>query len=357
MNNNASNSANESIKSPRSEPASENASNEAFFLRLSQLAKFNGIFLALVSALAITASTFMIKLSLTLNSAEMASVKFLVQTIFCMPFAYFYKTSLLGPKEARLILILRGLAGSISIIAAYFSIKMITFGESMSIRYSSPIVTALFASLFLKEKLSPILFVSLALSLIGVLCVTRPSAIFRGFGQLPGVESSTNFRIGLGLASISALIGATTFVFVKKLTNKNIHFSIIIFYYSLFGCLFSFMLALMLYFTGGRFNLTSELSQQILLRDLAIAILAGVINFAGHICFTFALRSENVNKIALIRTLDIFVAFFIEYAILGVVPAWMTLVGSGVMLISVSIIFIYRLVLLERKLVEHNFYA
>lgn len=118
-----------------------------------RLSKFYSLFLALLATVALTFSIFLIKLSHSLNASQMATVKFGTQLMLCFPFAYFYRQSLLGPSGSRRWLIARGLTGSLSILAAYFSIKMIHFGDSMAIRYSSPIITALFAHFLLKQKL------------------------------------------------------------------------------------------------------------------------------------------------------------------------------------------------------------
>jgi uncharacterized membrane protein len=127
-----------------------------FGMDAERLSKFYSIFLALFATIALTCSIFLVQLSRSLNASDMATIKFGTQLIFCLPFAYFYRQNVFGPRGARVWLVLRGLVGAFSILAAYFSIKMINFGESMAIRYSSPILTALFARILLKQKLKPV---------------------------------------------------------------------------------------------------------------------------------------------------------------------------------------------------------
>lgn len=118
-----------------------------------RLSKFYSVFLALLATVALTFSIYLVKLSHSLNASQMGTIKFATQLLCCLPFAYFYRQSLLGPAGSRRWLVARGLAGSLSLLAAYFSIKMINFADSMAIRYSSPILTALFARFLLKQKL------------------------------------------------------------------------------------------------------------------------------------------------------------------------------------------------------------
>ena len=124
-----------------------------FGMDAERLSKFYSLFLALLATVALTFSIFLVKLSHSLNASQMGTVKFSTQLMLCFPFAYFYRQSLLGPKGSRRWLLARGLAGALSILAAYFSIKMINFGDSMAIRYSSPIVTTIFARFFLKQHI------------------------------------------------------------------------------------------------------------------------------------------------------------------------------------------------------------
>lgn len=313
-----------------------------------RLSKFYSLALALLATLAITCSIFLVKLSIALSASDMAVVKFSVQILFCLPFAYFYRQDLFGPKGSRILLLFRGLLGALSILSAYFSIKMIHFADSMVIRYSSPLVTALFARIILKEKLSLIHIISFGLSIIGVLCVVRPSFLFRQFGQQGQVETSLEFILGIILALFSAISAGSTFVFIKKLTNKKIHFTIIIFYFSFLGFLISSGTSLVLYLT----NLTHQnliLTKQYVLKDISIGLLAGLISFFGHVCFTLAIARNNANKIAVLRTIDILIAFVLEYLILDVAPHWVTLLGAFLILLSVLVIYVYKFLLNKRK--------
>jgi hypothetical protein len=53
--------------------------------------QFVNIIVLVGASAAIICSFFLVKLSILLNAAEMACVKFSVQLLFCIPFAYYYK--------------------------------------------------------------------------------------------------------------------------------------------------------------------------------------------------------------------------------------------------------------------------
>jgi hypothetical protein len=95
------------------------------------------------------------------------------------------------------------------------------------------------------------------------------------------------------------------FIFIKKLTNKNVHFSVIIFYLSSIGSIISLITSLTLYLTEVSHK-EWELEKEYLTRDISLALTAGILNFLGHICFTLAFLRENANTISIMRTLGIF---------------------------------------------------
>lgn len=314
---------------------------EILGIKPTHLSKFYSLSLALVSSVAITCSIFMVKLSNVLSASDIGVIKFGVQIIFCIPLAYFYHQEMFGPKGSRLWLVLRGLVGAASIIAAYFSIRLINFEDSMVIRYSSPIITAIFARIILKDKLSVMHFISFTLSFMGILCVIRPSLIFRQFGQNQLIENSIDFILGISLSIFSAITAGSTFVFIKKLTNKQIHFIVLIFYFSLFGFLISSGISMILYLTKiSHHNLMY--TKEVILRDVVTGLLSGLISFIGHVCFSLAIARETANKIAVLRTIDILVAFLLEYLVLNVMPHWITVIGAGLVLIGVILIYVYK---------------
>jgi drug/metabolite transporter (DMT)-like permease len=309
--------------------------------------KCYSVFLILFSTIAITCSIFLIKLSVALTVSDMAAIKFLLQAVLCLPFAYFYKENLFGQRELRVLLAMKGVVGALSILAAYFSINMINFADSMVIRYTSPLVTPIMARIFFKEKLSWVHLISILFGSVGILLVVRPSFIFFSYGQSKEIEGSIYFVLGIVLALVGSLLAGSTFLFMKKLTTK-IHFTIMIFYFSSIGFLVSIAISATIYFLN-RNGINWNIFQQFVYRDVSLALFAGLINFIGQICFSLVLAKENANKIGLIRGFDLLLVFILEYYILLIVPNWITLLGATFILAAVSLIFIYKIYLLRKK--------
>jgi drug/metabolite transporter (DMT)-like permease len=313
------------------------------------LYKCSGVVLVTCATVYLTCSYFLMKLSKSLNASEMSSIKFFVTFSFSGIAALFWKQSLLGPKESRIYLMLRGLCGSIALILNYFSLQLINYSDSTIIRNLSPLMTALFAFIFLKESMNISHLFSTLVTLIGLVFIARPAFLF---GQLAtkssNIENNWHFYLGLCLALLSTVFFGLAFIFIRKLSTVKVHFSVCLFYLSSIGFVLSVLNSIILYFTGNSYqDLPIELIY--IKRDAGIAVLAGVINFFGHVCLSTALVSENSNKISAMRFLDIAIAFILEYSIIKIAPDLFSISGASFIVASLLILFIYKLIVAKSQ--------
>jgi len=76
------------------------------------------------------------------------------------------------------LLFFRGTMGFVALLAFFYNIAHISLGDAMTYSKTSPIFTAIFAWLFLKEKLSVKAWLAVFVGFIGIVFITQPS----GFG-------------------------------------------------------------------------------------------------------------------------------------------------------------------------------
>ena len=76
------------------------------------------------------------------------------------------------------LLFFRGFIGFLALLAFFYNIAHISLAESMTYSRLSPVFTALFAYIFLKEKLYAYGWAGVFLGFIGILFITRPSGIY-----------------------------------------------------------------------------------------------------------------------------------------------------------------------------------
>jgi drug/metabolite transporter (DMT)-like permease len=195
--------------------------------------------------------------------------------LFTIPLILKAKIPILGNNKKWLFL--RGLFGVISLTCFFQSLNYLAIGTSVSIRYTSPIFAAIFALIFLKERVKPIQWVLFLIAFIGVL-------IIKGFGT--DINS-----IGLFFIILSAIFLGLIFVVIRKIGNSE-NPLVIINYFMVMAFVF-----------GGIMSInhwkTPNLTEWLLLLSL------GVFGYFGQLYMTKALQSHETNVIAPLKYLEV----------------------------------------------------
>ncbi len=76
------------------------------------------------------------------------------------------------------LLLFRGFMGFLALLAFFYNIAHITLAEAMTYSRLSPVFTALFAFVFLKEKLYKTGWVGVIVGFAGIVFITRPEGIY-----------------------------------------------------------------------------------------------------------------------------------------------------------------------------------
>lgn len=98
-----------------------------------------------------------------------------------------------------LLLFFRGFMGFIALLAFFYNIAHIPLGDAMTFSKTSPIFTAIFAWIFLHEKLSLKAWGAVGIGFIGILLITQPTGIGLSKYDLLGIFSG----VGAALAYTS----------------------------------------------------------------------------------------------------------------------------------------------------------
>ena len=244
------------------------------------------------------------------------------------------KNNLLGTKKVRGALIIRGIVGSIVILYAYFSVKLIDPSESTALLSFSMIITPILARFLIKKKFPIFNILPLTMSLIGVFFIAQPSVLFNkrslftnfnncSFNLTDCDHFSSNennqFKriLGILFGLITAFSSAFVLVSMENLKNKKVHFSIISAYVLYFGIPISFLISLVTYITDGQkhdMTLINDLPS--ILYQIGFATMAGVASVLSQVAINFALKHEDSSKVAIIRSTSVLYAFLFQYLFL-----------------------------------------
>jgi len=113
------------------------------------------------------------------------------------------KTPLKQVGGKPFLLFFRGLMGFLALLAFFYNIAHISLGDAMTYSKTSPIFTAIFAFLFLQEKLSLKGWLAIGLGFVGMLFITQPSGL--GFSKYDLLGLFSGVGAALAYTSIREL--------------------------------------------------------------------------------------------------------------------------------------------------------
>ena len=86
--------------------------------------------------------------------------------------------------------------------------------------------------------------------------------------------------------------------------------------------------------------------------QLFYVIIGGIIGVMSQILLNFSLKYEDASKIAIIRTLDVLLTFFLQYLFLNISIDIFSLIGSCSILLGTFIILSFKLI--ENRIKERQ---
>ncbi|MDH4945412.1 DMT family transporter [Sulfurimonas sp. C5] len=110
-----------------------------------------------------------------------------------------YKKPLQNKGGKPFLLFFRGFMGFVALLAFFYNIAHIPLGDAMTYSKTSPIFTAIFAWMFLQEKLSVKAWGAIGLGFIGIVFITQPTGVGFSKYDLLGIFSG----VGAALAYTS----------------------------------------------------------------------------------------------------------------------------------------------------------
>ncbi|MEA3331630.1 MAG: DMT family transporter [Campylobacterota bacterium] len=101
------------------------------------------------------------------------------------------------------LLLFRGMMGFTALLAFFYNIANIPLGDAMTYSKTSPIFTAIFAWLFLSEKLSLKAWLAIGVGFIGIIFITQPTTV--GFTKYDFLGIFSGIGAALAYTSIREL--------------------------------------------------------------------------------------------------------------------------------------------------------
>jgi drug/metabolite transporter (DMT)-like permease len=257
----------------------------------------NAIKFMLISTLSFTLMNAFVKYLIDINSYQIVFFRSAGSLFFTFGYLYKHKIPILGNQKK--LLILRGLVGVTSMTLFFLSIKYITLGSAVSLRYIAPIFASIFAVFLLKEKVKNVQWLFFVLSFSGVLV-------------LKGLDSEMN-SIGLILILISSVFSGLVYIVISKI-GKGDHPVVIVNYFMVIATI-----------VGGLLSIEDWVNpsgiQWLLLPGL------GIFGYYGQIYMTKAFQTSATNKVAPLKYLEVIFTVLIGVFWFGEVYTFWSILG------------------------------
>lgn len=216
----------------------------------------------------------------------------------------------------------RGLVGVSAMGLGFTALGLLPLPEAIAIGYAAPLLTVIFAAMFLGEEVRAFRISAVVLGLAGVVIVLSPRL------TLAAPEATDQIRsVGALAAILAAVFAALAQVFVRKLVQTEAT-AAIVFYFSLTAAVLSLV----------------TLPFGWAVPDAAQATLligAGFLGGTGQILLTESYRYADVSVIAPFEYASMVLALALGYWLFAEVPTWTMLGGAG-LVVAAGLLIIWR---------------
>lgn len=218
----------------------------------------------------------------------------------------------------------RGVMGTCAMGLGFAGLGFLPLPEVTAIGYAAPLLTVIFAAMFLNEEVRAFRITAVVLGLIGVMIVLAPRLTITG-------DAGHTEALGALLVLGGAVFAALAQVFVRKLVATE-RTPAIVFWFSLTATCLSL--------TTLPFGWVWPMPGV-----AALLVCAGLLGGLGQILLTSSYREADASLVAPFDYASMLFALLIGYGVFGEVPTRMMLAGAA-LIITAGILIIWR----ERQL-------
>ncbi len=214
----------------------------------------------------------------------------------------------------------RGLAGTSAMMLGFAGLAYLPLPEVTAIGYAAPLLTVIFAAMFLGENVRVFRFSAVCVGLGGVLIVLSPRL---------SIDNTLNHAEALGaiLVLTGAVFAALAQIFIRKMVATE-STTAIVFYFSLSATCLS-----LITLPFGWVMPT--------LPQFSALMVAGVLGGIGQILLTSSYRHADASVVAPFEYASILFALVIGYWVFGEVPTRTMLIGASIIVLA-GIVIILR---------------
>ncbi len=216
--------------------------------------------------------------------------------------------------------LLRGIVGSITLGMNFLALSLLPLPEVTTIGFAAPVLTLVFAVVFLGERVRLFRWTAVALGLAGVMIVVWPRLSVSG-----NVDELA--RLGALMALGAAICAALVKIIVRRMVATETT-PAIVFWFAVTASLLSLMtLPFGWVIPSGKI--------------MALLVLTGALGGVGQLMMTASYRFADASALAPFWYAQLFFASFIGYFFFGEVPTGPMIAGA-VLVIASGLLILWR---------------
>lgn len=265
-----------------------------------------------ISTLSFACMNAIVKQLMHVDAFQIVFFRSFGSLFFTLPFLIKYNIPIWGNKKK--LLILRGIVGVTSMSFYFMATKHLSIGTAVSLRYIAPIFAAIFAVIFLKERIKHIQWLFFFIAFTGVI-------ILKGF------NASLSFY-GLLLIFTSAIFSGLVYTVISKIGNQD-HPVVIVNYFMVIATLVGGILALQ--------NWTNPRGI-----EWVLLFALGVFGYFGQVNMTKAFQIAKTNQIAPLKYLEVVFTLIIGASFFKEVYSFWSLLGICLIIIGLVLNITYK---------------
>ncbi|OYX45256.1 MAG: EamA family transporter [Rhodobacterales bacterium 32-67-9] len=216
----------------------------------------------------------------------------------------------------------RGLLGTAAMGFGFAGLGLLPLPEVTAIGYAAPLLTVIFAAMFLGEQVRAFRILSVALGMVGVLIVLSPRLTAISSGQIGAEEA-----LGAVVVLVGAVFASLAQVFVRRLVMEE-KTTAIVFYFSINSALLSLVTL--------PFGWTWPDPA-----SAAMLVVAGLLGGVGQVLLTSSYRHADASVVAPFEYASMLLALGVGYAVFDEVPT-RTVLGGAALIVVAGILIIWR---------------
>ena len=216
----------------------------------------------------------------------------------------------------------RGLVGTTAMGLGFTALGLLPLPEVTALGYAAPLLTVIFAAMFLGEQVRIFRLTAVFIGLAGVSIVLAPRLTLTGAETVSKLEA-----IGAMAALLGAVFAALAQVFVRKLVQTE-QTAAIVFYFSLTAAILSLATLPFGWVVPD-------------LRQAGLLVGAGILGGVGQILLTESYRHAETSVIAPFEYVSMVLALGFGYVLFAEVPTG-AMLGGAALIVAAGLFIIWR---------------